>query len=89
MQHKRFKMHSIEPFYTFIFMPSNFYVHEAIEELQNDNIDIWHISSNTVELCTSISDVELNKHYNLHHCRVIETLKDLVKLEEYSLLRFV
>lgn len=76
----------------YIIVYSNYSVKGVIEEIQNDNNDIWHISSNTVELCTSMSNYELKERYNLHHCRVIITLKDLVKLEdveEYGLLRLV
>ena len=74
-----------------LFVCSNYSVQETIQELQNDKIDVWHISSNTVELCTSLSNYQLKKHYNLH-CRVIRKLNDLLKLEnmkENNLLRFV
>ena len=70
---------------------SNYSIQETTEELQNDNIDIWHISSNAIELCTTLSNDELKKHYNLH-CHVNKRLKDLLKLEDvedYSLTRFV
>ena len=72
---------------------SHYSIQEVIEELQNDNIDIWHVSSNIIELCTTISNDELKKHYSLH-CHVIKRLKDVLKLEDaedykYSLIRFV
>ena len=70
---------------------SNFSAQRVIEELQKDNIDIWHISSSMVELCTAMSDHELTRRYKLH-CHTSQKLKDLLKLEnmkEDSSLRFV
>ena len=66
---------------------SNYSIQETTKELHNDNIDIWHIGSNIIELCTTISNDELMERYNLH-CRVNKRLKDLLKLEDYSLTRF-
>lgn len=54
-------------------------------------MDIWHISANTVELCTSMSNHELNKYYNLQ-CDEITRLNDLLQMEnikKYTLLKFV
>lgn len=58
----------------------NYSVQEAITELQKDKMDIWHISANTVELCTSMSNHELKKNYNLQ-CHEIARLNDLLQLE--------
>ena len=55
---------------------------------QNRNIDIWHISSSTVELCTIISNDKFKERCNLY-CSVIVKLKDLLTLEDatdYSLI---
>ena len=54
-------------------------------------MDIWHISANTVELCTSMSNHELKKNYNLQ-CHEIARLNDLLQLENAkkdTLLKFV
>jgi len=66
--------------YTLLFS-SEYSTQDAAKLLQSDTIDIWHFHANAVELCTVMTNDELEDHYNLHNCTATKQLADLVNLE--------
>ena len=60
---------------------SEYSTRDATKLLQSESLDVWNFHPKTVELCTVMTNKELEYHYNLHNCTAGKQLVDLINLE--------